>query len=76
MPMSFCPPLSFAEVDGTYTNNAGFVQRVRQAIEPVYQSKPDWMITSMIAREMDVDFGYNFSATMVFKAIADFGSGL
>lgn len=65
------PAGSFAEVDGTYTNNTGFVQRVRQAIEPVHQSKRDWAITSLIAREMNVDFGYNFSATMVFKAIAD-----
>ena len=65
------PAASFAEVDGTYTNNMGFVQRVRQAIEPVYQSKADWVITSMIAREMGVDFGYNFAATAVFKMIAD-----
>ncbi|HEY8561874.1 MAG TPA: molybdopterin-dependent oxidoreductase [Pyrinomonadaceae bacterium] len=65
------PAASFAEVDGTFTNNTGFVQRVRQAIDPMHQSKADWMITSMIAREMGADFGYNFSATMVFKAIAD-----
>ncbi|MEO6589685.1 MAG: molybdopterin-dependent oxidoreductase, partial [Pyrinomonadaceae bacterium] len=65
------PAASFAEIDGTYTNNAGNVQRVRQAIEPVNQAKPDWIITSLIAREMGADFGYNFSATMVFKAIAD-----
>ena len=65
------PAASFAEMDGTFTNNTGFVQRVRQAIEPVYQSKADWIITSLIAREMGADFGYNFSATMVFKAIAD-----
>ena len=65
------PAASFAEMDGTYTNNTGFVQRVRQAIEPVNQAKADWMITSLIAREMGVDFGYNLSATMVFKAIAD-----
>ena len=65
------PAASFAEVDGTYTNNTGFVQRVRKAIEPINQSKPDWMITTIIAREMGVDFGYNFSASMVFKAIAD-----
>ena len=62
---------SFAETDGTYTNNAGNVQRVRQAIEPFNQAKPDWVITSLIAREMGADFGYNFSATMVFKAIAE-----
>lgn len=65
------PAASFAEIDGTYTNNAGNVQRVRQAIEPINQAKPDWVITSLIAREMGADFGYNFSATMVFKAIAD-----
>jgi len=65
------PAASFAETDGTYTNNTGFVQRVRQAIELTHQSKPDWMITSMIAREMGTDFGYNSSAPMVFKKIAD-----
>ena len=65
------PAASFAEVDGTFTNNTGFVQRVRQTIEPVYQAKADWMITSMIAKEMSVDFGYNFAATAVFKQIAD-----
>ncbi len=65
------PAASFAEVDGTYTNNTGFVQRVRQAIEPLNQAKADWAITSMIGREMGVDFGYNFAATAVFKALAD-----
>jgi NADH-quinone oxidoreductase subunit G len=65
------PAASFAEVDGTFTNNAGNVQRVRKAVEPVHQSKPDWMITTLIAREMGTEFGYDFSASMVFKAIAD-----
>ncbi len=65
------PAASFAEVDGTFTNNAGNVQRVRRAIEPIHQSKADWIITSMIASEMGVDFGYNFAATAVFKQIAD-----
>jgi predicted molibdopterin-dependent oxidoreductase YjgC len=65
------PASSFAEIDGTFTNNTGFVQRVRQAIDALHQSKPDWMITSMIARQMGVDFGYSFSTPMVFKALAD-----
>jgi NADH-quinone oxidoreductase subunit G len=65
------PATSFAEMDGTYTNNTGFVQRVRKAIEPVHQSKPDWMITSMLAKELGVDLGYNMAATAVFKQIAD-----
>jgi anaerobic selenocysteine-containing dehydrogenase len=65
------PAASFAEIDGTYTNNDGLVQRVRQSIAPINQAKDDWMITSMIARELGVDFGYNFSAPAVFRAIAD-----
>ncbi|MBA3600021.1 MAG: molybdopterin-dependent oxidoreductase [Acidobacteria bacterium] len=65
------PAASFAETDGTFTNNTGFVQRVRQAIEPVHQAKADWIITSMIAREMGFDFGYNFSAPAVFRTLAD-----
>ena len=52
------PAASFAEVDGTFTNNDGFVQRVRQSIAPVNQSKPDWMITAQLAQELGVDFGF------------------
>ncbi|MFV0390007.1 MAG: molybdopterin-dependent oxidoreductase [Pyrinomonadaceae bacterium] len=65
------PAASFAEVDGTYTNNAGNVQRVRKAIEPVYQSRADWMITAAIAKKMGVDFGYEMSASAVFRDIAE-----
>jgi NADH-quinone oxidoreductase subunit G len=65
------PAASFAEVDGTYTNNDGFVQRIRQTIEPLNQSKADWMAVSLIAREMGVDFGWQMSASAVFKELAD-----
>ena len=65
------PASSFAEVDGTFTNNSGFVQRVRKAIEPLHQTKADWIITGMIAKAMGVDFAYNLAASAVFKAIAD-----
>ena len=64
------PAASFAEVDGTYTNNGGLVQRVRQSIPPVHQSRPDWMITDLIAREMGVDFGFEMSASRVFLDLA------
>ena len=47
------------------------VQRVRKAIEPVHQSRSDWMITSAIAKEMGTDLGYGFSASAVFRKIAD-----
>ena len=65
------PAASFAEVDGTFTNNDGIVQRVRQSIPPVHQSKPDWIITSQLAAELGVEFGFNFSAAAVFREIAD-----
>ena len=65
------PAASFAEVDGTYTNNAGNVQRVRKAIDPLHQSKPDWMITNLIAREMGVDLRVELSASGVFRELAN-----
>lgn len=65
------PAASFAEIDGTYTNNTGFVQRVRKAIDPVHQSRSDWMITSAIANQMGFDFGYGVSASAVFRDIAE-----
>lgn len=65
------PASSFAEVDGTYTNNAGNVQRVRLAIDPLHQSKPDWMITDLMARAMGIDLGLEHSASGVFRKLAD-----
>ena len=46
------PSASFAEKDGTFTNTERRVQRVRKAIEPVGDSKPDWWITCQIAQRM------------------------
>ena len=46
------PACSFAEKDGTFTNSERRVQRVRQAIPPVGQSRPDWAIVCEIARRM------------------------
>ncbi|MDX6574123.1 MAG: NADH-quinone oxidoreductase subunit [Blastocatellia bacterium] len=65
------PAASFAEIDGTYTNNDGFVQRVRKSIEPVHQSKPDWLIVSQLAKELGVDFGFEMSASAVFRELAE-----
>ena len=46
------PGASFAEKDGTFTNTERRAQRVRKAIEPVGDSKPDWWITCQIAQRM------------------------
>jgi NADH-quinone oxidoreductase subunit G len=64
------PAASFAEADGTYTNNDGFVQRVRQSIPPVHQSRQDWMITSLLAKALGVDLGFQMSASAVFNELA------
>jgi anaerobic selenocysteine-containing dehydrogenase len=65
------PAASYAEVDGTFTNNDGFVQRVRQSIAPLHQAKADWMITAQLAKELGVDFGFDLSASAVFREIAE-----
>ena len=64
------PAASFAETDGTFTNSGGLVQRVRQAIPPVHQSKPDWAITSQLASALGVDLGFQMSSSMIFLDIA------
>jgi anaerobic selenocysteine-containing dehydrogenase len=65
------PAASFAEVDGTFTNNDGFVQRVRQSIPPVHQAKADWMITAQLATELKMDFGFEMSSSAVFREISE-----
>jgi predicted molibdopterin-dependent oxidoreductase YjgC len=64
------PAASYAEVDGTFTNNSGQVQRVRQSIPPLHQSKADWMIVDQLAKELGLDFGYQLAASAVFRDIA------
>jgi len=46
------PGVSFAEKTGTFTNTERRVQMVRQAIEPLGDSRPDWWITSEIAKRI------------------------
>ena len=48
----FLPATSSFEKDGTFMNAERRVQRVRKAIEPIGESKPDWKIISAIAAAM------------------------
>ena len=54
------PGASFAEKDGTFTNTERRVQRVRKALEPVGDSRPDWLITCQIAQRLGGD-GFDFT---------------
>ncbi len=47
------PTASFAEKDGTFTNSDRRVQRVRQALPPVGESRPDWQIVCELAKRME-----------------------
>jgi formate dehydrogenase alpha subunit len=54
------PGASFAERDGTFTGTDRRVQRVRRAIEPLGEAKPDWEIVCKLAQRMRAagfDFG-------------------
>ncbi len=54
------PGTSFAEKDGTFTNTERRIQRVRKAIEPIGNSKPDWWITCQLAQRMK-SRGFDFT---------------
>jgi predicted molibdopterin-dependent oxidoreductase YjgC len=54
------PACSFAEKDGTFTNTERRIQRVRKAIEPIGNSRPDCRILSAIAKRMGAN-NFDFS---------------
>jgi len=56
------PAASFAEKEGTFTNSDRRVQRCRQAVEPVGESRPDWAIISDLARRIERRLGVTLSA--------------
>ena len=51
------PATSFAEKDGTFTNSERRVQRVRKAIDPVGDSRPDWAIIKDVAQRVSSKLG-------------------
>ena len=54
------PAASFAEKDGTFTNTERRVQRVRKAIEPIGDSRPDWWIICQVAKMLGAG-GFDYS---------------
>jgi formate dehydrogenase alpha subunit len=49
----FLPATSWAEKEGTFTNTDRRVQRVRQAIPPLGQARPDWKIVCDLAKRIE-----------------------
>lgn len=58
----FLPAASWAEKDGTFTNTDRRVQRVRQALAPRGQARPDWEIICDLARRIERRLGRTASA--------------
>lgn len=52
------PGTSFAEKDGTFTSTERRIQRVRKAIEPIGDSKPDWKIITELSSRMGYKMDY------------------
>jgi formate dehydrogenase alpha subunit len=63
----FLPAATFAEKEGTFTNSERRVQRVRAALPPPGDARPDWWITAelakRVARRVGVDVGRQFDYT-------------
>ena len=52
------PTATFAEKDGTFTNFEGRLQRFRQALLPLADSKPDHEIFAQLARQLEYPLAY------------------
>ena len=59
------PGVSFAEKDGTFTNMERRVQRVRKAIAPIGDSRPDWKILCDLSTKMGYPMGYQNPAEIM-----------
>ncbi len=61
------PAAAFAEKDGTFTNTDRRVQRVRKAVEPPGNARPDWQIISDLARHIEKRLGRPNSSYWNYK---------
>jgi formate dehydrogenase alpha subunit len=67
----FLPAASWAEKDGTFTNTDRRVQRVRRALEPRGQSRPDWEIICDLAGRIEERLGRPKSALWAYSGPAE-----
>lgn len=63
------PATAWAETDGSCTNTDRRVQRLRAAVPPPGEAKPDWWIVSQLAKRMGFQ-GFDYeSAADVFNEL-------
>jgi|SRR5271157_311756 len=63
------PGASYAEKDGTFSNTERMVLRVRKAVEPVGEARPDWQIICDISTRLGLPMSYE-SPSEIFDEIA------
>ena len=62
------PGTTYAEKDGTFSNSERRVQRVREAIPPQHDSKPDWRIIMELSNRYGLPMDYE-SPRQIFDEI-------
>lgn len=62
------PGATFAEKEGTFSNTERRVQRVRQAINPIGDARPDWQIICELSTRCGYPMSYN-SVEEIFEEI-------
>jgi predicted molibdopterin-dependent oxidoreductase YjgC len=65
------PATTFAEMEGTFTNLEGRVQRAHQAIPSVGQSRPGWKILRDMANQMGGEWKYESAADVMAEIAAE-----
>ena len=65
------PAAAWGETDGVYTNTERRVQRVRAAVPPQGEARPDWWILAQIAKRLGIQ-GFDYgSAKDVFNELCE-----
>jgi predicted molibdopterin-dependent oxidoreductase YjgC len=64
------PAACFAEKDGVFTNSDRRVQRIRKAVEPPGQARPDWEILCDVARASGYPMPHYANAGEVYAEMA------
>ncbi|MGH7545461.1 MAG: molybdopterin-dependent oxidoreductase, partial [Gemmatimonadota bacterium] len=64
------PVATFAEMEGTFTNHEGRVQRFQPALRPPGMARPAWLVLSLLAARLGQGTGDVRAAADAFAAVA------
>jgi formate dehydrogenase alpha subunit len=67
----FLPAAAFVEKEGTFTNSERRVQRVRAAVPPPGEARPDWWITQELAKRVARRIGQDVGAQFDYAGAAE-----